>query len=390
MDAVSSFLHLTNNIPTWLEQLQVLTKYTADKNAEFVMDYKRIVNQLKPSRVKSPSLASIHSDHESAHQIQIDPQSGLSIPPRPDLVDVDPLEAGNRYLYAQIQRKRKATSSMRSGASGPQNFRTKNQVIIYYDSHVQEQFESMVKAVGVARNNLRKGKNALVASRGFALPSLARRPNGISSTPSLDSMRHTAMSRSSPVIPGSKYMLRTRPQEPTSQDELAFAEADKSLESLQALFETSAHQFLRDGDCRVELRMATGTLESVLRLAKSTAESLQDFANREAEKAQHQDVESDAPPSISTSSQTDQSPSLQSHSSFEPVYKLGPTSIHRTLEEMKARGLISPPAVPESTAASMPTVDMAIEVDDGSEGTSIDELDIALFRATNPSRIRPT
>ena len=391
MDAVSSFLHLTNNIPTWLQQVQALTKYTAEKHAEFVMDYKRIVNQIKPTRVKSSSLASIHSGHESTHQIQIDPQSGLSLPPRPDPVDVDPLEAGNRYLYAQIQRKRKATSSMKSGASGPQNFRTKNQVVIYYDSHVQEQFESMVKAVGIARNNLRKGKNALVASRGFVLPSLARRPNGASSTPSLDSMRHTAFSRSSPVISSSRHMLRARSQEPTSQDEMAFAEADKSLESLQTLFETSAHQFLRDGDCRMELGIATETMESVLSLAKSTAESLQDLAKREAKKALQKETESDAPPNMIASAQIGQSPSLQSHPSFEPVHKLGTPSIHRKLEDMKGRGLSSAPAVPNATSASMPTVDMAIEVDDGgSDVTSIGELDLAFFRATNPSRIRPT
>lgn len=393
MDAVSSFVHLTDNLPSWLDQLNALAKHTAEKHAEFVEEYKRIVDQIKPKRIKSHSLQSIHSDDDaSVHLPDIDPQTGLSIPSKPDPVDVDPLVAGNRYLYAQVQRKRKPTNSIRSGASGPQKFRGKNSVVIYYDAHVQEQFESMVKAIGTARNNLRKGRNALIASRGFQLPTLGRKQNGLVGTPPLDSLKYTTMSKSSPTLTGSRYILRSRPQEPESPEEAAFADADKSLDSLQCLYEKSAHQFLRDGDCKAELNTAAETLQSLLELAKTTVETLTaKSAEQAATIAANEEGDSDVPPSMSESAQTEQSRSLYSQPSYEPIGaiadKSGTDAFSQTLADIQARDLKSAPAaVPTS---SMPTAGMTIEVDDGSDDVSIGELmDFTQFRATNPARLR--
>jgi hypothetical protein len=111
MDAVSSFTHLTENIPSWLSQLAELTKHVSGKNAEFVAEYVKIVNNARPTRIKSPSSASIHSDKEKAiHLSQIDHQN-----PDPQSKSTHSRQAPNTYT----DKLRKNASQMALFPQGP-------------------------------------------------------------------------------------------------------------------------------------------------------------------------------------------------------------------------------------------------------------------------------
>ncbi|KAI1611033.1 hypothetical protein EDD37DRAFT_361651 [Exophiala viscosa] len=384
MDAHSSFVYLLDNLPIWKTTITSLSTYAAQKNFEFVNEFAQLVNQIRPKRKLSPSVASIHTNDEAAEQHTDD------VPSIPNRAEINPLEAGNKYLYAQATKKRKPGTSIRSGASGPQKFRNKNQVIVYYDSSLQDQLDSMVKSLGVGRNNLRKGKNALVAARGFRLPTLGIRAREY---PSLDSLRSTMISRkTSSLAPISGKKVADRPQTPVADDESSFLLVDRELESIQSLCETAAHQFLRDGDCSTELNSILQKIDAVLAQATKTAESLKKFTEQQNEAAQ-EDTDSDGCTLVSGgTTQSDTTLSVQSFLDRGPYIRsglskdCGPTLTTRTLEDMKAQELsFGVPELSDNNAPGLSTDN--IEVDDASDQSSI-VVDITQYRLANPRRTR--
>jgi hypothetical protein len=384
MDAVASFVYLTENVPKWLDLLATVTKHAAEKNAEFVAEYARVVSRIRPKSIKSPSLQSIHSEKgKSVHLSQIDPQNEASLPTPPNFINIDPLESGTKYLYARAQKKRKPDESIRSGASGPQKFRSKHQVIIYYDSFIQCELDTMFKALSAARNNLRKGRNALVASRGFQLPAVSRRRNPPSLNPSLENIRDQAISLGSPVLP-TKYSLRSSSQKPADRDEACITEVDQMLEAVQGLLETAAHQFLRDGDCKKELDTGRDQLNIVLNKARTAAERLQEKAKKEEEtrmkdEADAKDVDSDTT--------LYSKPSTKHFGPFPN--KLAPPSVSKSFGELNSRRTFDVPPIPPMVDASLPTAETTIEVDDdASEDGSLVDLDISQFRVKGGRGLR--
>jgi hypothetical protein len=390
MDALTSFAYLVDGIPQWLEQVKALSAHTKEKNAEFVAEYARLVRAIKPKRVKSPSICSIHSTRSKTAQAR-DTDSAKEVDtPATELID--PLAAGNRHLYADqtaAQRKRKSNASMRSGASGPQKYRSKHQVVIYYDGHVQAELDTICRVVGIGRNNLRKGKNALVANRGFRLPSLSKKYDNLTS-PSLENIRSMSAKYRN-AAPGAKFSLRQNAQQPQDEDEAAFMECDKALEQVQNLLETAAHQFLRDGDCLKELSSVEARLSSIQDLVKTTAASLQKKADQQgaAEEAERDTADTSRSQSVS---ERDCPSLLTDKSSMEPLNapRLIPdkpadlATLTQTLESIKSRH----PAAIASDPGGVPTAGMTIEVDDSSSTGSIAEIDISQFRSANRLRMR--
>jgi hypothetical protein len=290
----------------------------------------------------------------------------------PDPRLINPLEAGNKYLYAQARRKRKPGPSVRSAASGPQKFRNRNHVVVYYDGYLQEQLDAMVKQIGVGRNNLRKGKNALAAATGFRLPALPKAAGLRLSM--FDDTRPALMSRStSALLPTEKADTSTIIQPPA--DEASFVQADKDLDQIQSLCETAAHQFLRDGDCRTELGNIRQRLDALLVYATATAELLSQLrASQEAAQ-----VDSDG--TLSTKSSVDLlSTSGNGLTSSSPLISSHP------LDSLKSQGFFSAPVIPALDSSAALTTD-TIEVDDASDQESI-VVDLSQYRLQNPRRIR--
>jgi len=383
ISAHSSFVYLVENIPDWQKEVDVLAARTLTKNGEFKAEYLRLVNQIKPRRKKSPSLASIHTlddierpTSEHASSIGGGPDSN-DLPSPPDRIEIDPFEAGNRYLYAQARRKRKPGPSVRSGASGPQKFRNKNQVVVYYDSFVQEHLDALVKQLGSGRNNLRKGKNALVAAKGFQLPRLSRA--AVRNYDSIEDIRSILTSRSNPALSIGKKSTTTS-QSNISDHESTFFQVDKELESIQSLCEVAAHQFLRDGDCQMEINTIKQKLGELLTRATTFAETLKVLDD--------QQLEADDRSLVSDNTHHDSDSSLSVDHSFIGTPKLmahTPLAINHTLDDMKARGaFFSSPEIPLDSNA---LVADNIEVDDDSEQEDI-MVDLTAFRLAKARQTR--
>lgn len=388
MDAHSSFIYLIDHLPAWKACIDSLIVHAAQKNAEYAAEYTRLVKQIRPKRRKSPSVASIHDHDDEPMGDRSESSSNPGGVSSPDPAEINPLEAGCKYLYAQARRRRKPGNSIRSGASGPQKFRNKNHVIVYYDGYLQEQLDSMVKMVGVARNNLRKGKAALAAARGFRLSTLTTRVSH--GHPTLEDIRSTIASRNtSALLSGRKY--HTSAGQPAPDEETAFLQVDKQLESIQSLCETAAHQFLRDGDCKSELDNVQQKFDAVLAQAIQFAESLK----KSQETQDSSNVEMDHPNSDSSHGSTDSDGTLSTQPSLDVLRtpKMGATSdpspliINHPLESMKSRpAFMTAPGISADNNNPALVADN-IEVDDASDQDSI-VVDISQYRITNPRRVR--
>lgn len=265
MDAATSFQHVVDSHPEWKSQLTAVTVYAASKYEEFVSEYRNVMHQVKQKRQKSGSIASIRSENDT-------PAEELKSPQLSDFVEIDPMEAGNRYIYAQAQRKRRAGTSLRSNASGVRNVRNRKMVVIYYDSHIQSELDKLVRALGAARNNLRKGKNAYIVSKGFSLPTLSRR---------YDITNRVATTGTKPSLQSTKAQSDTVLSSNSPSIETSFITIDKDLEAIQSLCESAAHQAIRDGDCSNDLNEALVKLDAILasvvpilQIVKAETESL--------------------------------------------------------------------------------------------------------------------
>jgi hypothetical protein len=384
MDAHSSFAYLLENIPTWRASTVALASHASARRDEFAADYTRRVHQIRTKRKRTASMASIHTSDMPAVDDEPTKAEETCSNQTPDLGQLDPFEAGNRYLYAQARRTKKQGPSIRSGASGPQKFRNKHHVIVMYDGHVQEALDSLVRKLGAGRNNIRRGRLDLAASKGFQLPRLSGRDlNGI------DVPRPVNMSRSTPtMVPKIRREPVIRLNE--DDDEAHFTYADRQLESIQGLFETAAHQFLRDGDCESELKLVLGKFDALLARTDVALEALKYL------QADTSDTRS--PPGL------DYDPGLDSDMSLSPPsFDLlstppnrgvatkfdGPVLGSHPLDRLEPRGILSAPVIKSDDHVGNGLDSSNIEVDDMTDDESMDEvIDLAHFRRTFPRNVR--
>ena len=372
MDALTSLVYLADNLPKWMSKIDGLSSHASQKHAEYVQEYARLLSGARPRRQKSPSVHSIDSKKDLLPKPPEEPEpttdaQPLSPPflPEADPVEISPFEAGNKYLFAQTQRKRKAGSSVRSGASGPQKFRSRHQVVIYYDAYLQEQLEALVKSIGGARNNLRKGKLSRTAATGFPLPSLSRGPEDTYGMFSYGSLRTMPLPTKGPTLDPKPSRTST----PPANGDLPFAEVDKLLEQSQGLCETAAHQVLRDGDCALELRNVRRNFETVTSMAESSISKLKaEEEQKQKQQGEEPTLKIDADNRTGSESDT----TLVAETPPFGVAKLAPT-VDVLVEETKL--LINSAASPD------------IEVDDDSDASSI-VVDITKFRTARNSRLQ--
>ncbi|KAL8832221.1 MAG: hypothetical protein Q9191_000391 [Dirinaria sp. TL-2023a] len=259
MDALASFTHLLDNLPSWLSKLDDLSTQITEQHANFLQLTRS--TELKLVRQKTGSTESLRpQDKIDAPEDRRDKAVEVtvtSVPP--DQPQHHP--ADQTTVVKEAHRKRKPASAL-SATSGPIRHRTRSMVIVYYDSVVQEAFESLVRNIAGARNNLRKGRTA--ASFKSRMTSL-----GMGSSPfSVGGGRET--------IDPKMMLRRTKPTASTDSATSAFDVADKNLEKAQTLCESAAHQFLRDGNCVEEIQGTKQSFETCLEVAKKEAKRLRD------------------------------------------------------------------------------------------------------------------
>lgn len=294
MDALTSFTNLSDNIPDWLIKLDQLAAQVAEQHSRFTTLTHFTEVRL---RKKHDSTESLRPKDENGNPPKDDHNHNVSNTTSKKIhdndtsmpsahLDIPNVNVDSAIILRDVRRKRKPRSSF-SGASGPRQYRTRSMIIVYYDSAIQEAFESLVRSIASARNNLRKAKTtvsfkARMASLGmdeslFAGPGPG--PGDLGLNPK---MMRSRFQRSNPHPSATEYV-------PT------FEEADQHLEAAQSLCEVAAHQFLRDGDCSDEIEGTRTRFQNCLGVAEREADALRQRQSPESPELVADDIQPTAP-----------------------------------------------------------------------------------------------
>lgn len=274
MDALGAFTYMCDNLPTWIDQISELAAYTAAKHAEYTEAYKKYAPG-RPRRRKNSSVCSIRTDDifsSSQHR-------GTSVEP----IQGTPSTAAGASI-AQIRlignpRKRSAdgTPSINSAEETADFVSIRHNVVIHYDGHTQKSLEEMVRNIGTARNNMRRGKMSQISLGGLR-PRMGNpdaRKNRLA--PALleqadcsdgDILTNIRSMRNRGPPPAEASSSRVPPKE------TVFDVVDRQLELAHSHCETAAYQFLRYGDCSAELKFVVENFRSLLELATKEAQNL--------------------------------------------------------------------------------------------------------------------
>ena len=355
---LESFIHLTDNIPSWLTRLDDLTAQVAEQNARFIR-MSRFGEQLKKQKHNSTESLRPPKDEDKPGRVPIVPEDTYN-PPDPSYICLShasrcKVAANTALVGSEIQRKRKPPSK-HSNSSGHARYRTKSMVVVYYDSAIQEAFESLVRSIAGARNTLRKGKDT--ASFKARMASLGMDDDPFSGTADYKINK-------SRMSPPSMSRSRFGPNPLSGDKSSCFEHADKDLETAQSLCEVAAHQFLRDGDCRLEIQGTRSKFEHCLEVARKEKERL--LVEVENEKARQAEADAqvlqDPPQEIEVAVSTPEP---------APV----PLVVTEYTDEKIAPHIEYPPLKQINLAATG-----AIEVDDVSDNESI-HIDLSAIRRT--------
>ncbi|KAL1643668.1 hypothetical protein SLS58_004683 [Diplodia intermedia] len=281
-DSEKCFTFLRDNIPAWLEDLQRIATKIEEKQDEIakVPVVQKVVKKTGSTEtLKEGKEALLEQDGSAA---------ASAAPEQPHI----PNQA-ERQALANANRKRK-TASVLSKASGPNKYRTRSMIVVYYDAEVQKAFETLVRNIGTGRNMLRKGK-------------MAARMEAMSvDTQDDDDDNDQNSDDFDPII----AKLQFRPRAGLGgfrttrgmglggfggdAGSEAFDTADKALENAQSLCERGAHQSLRDGDCRTELGGARKSFDEVIKVANAEIAKQKEKAEKAADKARQREEQRQA------------------------------------------------------------------------------------------------
>ena len=345
MDPLQSFTFLTSSLPDWIAQLDKLSAQVTQRHSEFrrLSQASRTLNSTRKRKTGSTeSLRPESEDTVDSDSYQTtDPTT-----PSPKDIEIDP---SNKHLFQEVReaRRRCRPGFAASDTSGPQRYRTRTSLIIYYDSAIQEGFGALVRNIGSARNNIRKGKAN--ASFKVRMASIGRE-HGLSELPKLSKDRDGSL-----LIKGHDFG--------------PFDQVDKDLEAAQSFCEVGAHQFLREGNCREEVQGTRRKFESCLRIAEQQVARLELERQEETEQEKRREREREA---------------QQERKRLElPDHAIGiaidedPTPKEDDVVEVGS-GVIK---VDEKVSSYGFAGIGAIEVDDESDGSSV-HIDLSAFRST--------
>lgn len=258
MDALGAFSYLSDNLPTWISQLSELTAHTSAKHAEFADAFKKhSTGPVRPRRRKNSSVCSIQTN--------------------------------------SIRRKRTHhdddASSADSNSDTPAVISTRHSLIIHYDGYTQKTLEEMVRNIGTARNNLRRGKMAQLPMPGG--PGTRPPPPRSAARAMLPTLEEPedllASIRSSRARGPPHHQAQSQPTRKSP-----FDAADKNLELAHSFCETAAYQFLRAGACASELDSVKERFTALLKMVAEEVELLKEQKKEEEAAEQEPEAEAEA------------------------------------------------------------------------------------------------
>ncbi|OJD35656.1 uncharacterized protein BKCO1_16000169 [Diplodia corticola] len=274
-DSEKCFTFLRDNIPTWLEDLQRIATKIEEKQDEIAKV--PVVHKV----VKKTGSTETLKEGKEALLEQDGTDAASPAPAQPHI----PNQA-ERQALANANRKRK-TASVLSKASGPNKYRTRSMIVVYYDAEVQKAFETLVRNIGMGRNMLRKGK---MAARMEAMSAETQDSDDDQNSDDFDPILAKLQFRPRAGLGGFRTTRGMGPGGFNSDaGSEAFDAADKALENAQSLCERGAHQSLRDGDCWTELEGARKSFDEVVKVAEAEVAKQKEKAEKAADKARQRE-----------------------------------------------------------------------------------------------------
>jgi hypothetical protein len=231
-DALGAFSHLSENLPSWITQLSDLRGHTASKRQEYIDAFK-IHGTVRKRERKNSSVCSIRTD------------------------DPGKLDPGD----VSTQGTADAIHDGTHNHAGQSSLNARYNLIIHYDGHTQKVLEEIVRSIGTARSNIRRGKMAQLPLTGF-------RSGGMLSKTMMAANSSNALLNK--VEDSDDPGANSRPP----QKDPPFESADKLLEVTHSHCEAAAYAFLRVGDCGMELNGIEENLNSLLGMATAEVERL--------------------------------------------------------------------------------------------------------------------
>ncbi|KAI9167184.1 hypothetical protein HJFPF1_03309 [Paramyrothecium foliicola] len=409
--AMDALKNLTNNIPPWQVRLDELSSQIERRQAELAAvsaaeaksaDVKSLRNvgsteSLKP-KDDGPSHFSPDADLTGfpavplPEETQVHTPLETTAPPhnaqdrQPYSTDADAtsptrsqkqardLAAAHSRAAAQAKKRHRSASVVSAEGAVP-TYRSRNAIIVYYDSYVQKFFDDLVRFVSSGRNLMRKAKMAAKVAQIKRLAELelpdddasGDDKNGLDALPSL---RYMSTRRFGPMGGLGRSAFGASGQSDQTPD--VYDNLDKALEFVQATCEHGAHQFLRDADCNDELKKIQQRMAKVLEMA---AKEMERIEREEPELAKET-------------------------GELEKARTMRPISMRRDLSASQKEGIllardepakleVAKPEPSKNTVFQATTpcqIDAAIEADEGIEMDQ--ELPILQYRSTRQMRAR--
>ncbi|KAE9980379.1 hypothetical protein EG328_000314 [Venturia inaequalis] len=311
-EVLKCFKFLAESAPAWLKSLQDLEEKVRQRKAE-VEKMSRTPSQtvrkrsgsnesLRPSRDDTGNCPSVVGGGE---QQQMSMSSPYAIP------------VLQRTPSNTSKRKRIASSIASITSATQKRYRARNPIIVYYDSEVQKGFEHLVQGIGSGRNYIRKARLAIRMETLTTVSASARADQAIGTNILPASLSAASRSRSTgrrndnnnnynitqsgyeillaQGLRSTRGLETLRPMLPRSTSTSAAADglgrssstattttttpdpctlADQALDSAQALCESGAYHFLREGECAAEILGARAIFEGLVESAGKEVERL--------------------------------------------------------------------------------------------------------------------
>jgi hypothetical protein len=153
MDALGAFSHLQNNLPSWITRISELAAHTSAKHAEYTAGYRRH-SIYKPRRRKNSSVCSIRPD-DLVPIMQCQGPTAETL----EAVTSTKSEHGATEWMQAAGRKRGMDEAPSINSSERYAFVSiRHNIIVEYDGHTQKVLEELIRDIGIARSNIRRGR----------------------------------------------------------------------------------------------------------------------------------------------------------------------------------------------------------------------------------------
>ncbi|PTB63984.1 hypothetical protein BBK36DRAFT_1171429 [Trichoderma citrinoviride] len=296
--AIDALKNLVNNIPSWQTRLDELSSQVDKRQLELAalaeanstkepetrsLRNKGSVESLKPKDdgamhiFFTEDVAPVQQQQDLATTPPQPNRQRRSSPPSPAVAKrpAFPQSSTDASGASSSRMVKKSRTTSIASADGPrQTYRTRNMIIVYYDSYVQGFFDDLVRFISSSRNLMRKAKMAAKVAQikklaEMDVPEDENAEGDDKATEALPSLRYISSRRYGPTA------MRLGHPSLAGQAPDVFDELDKALEFVQSTCEHGAHQFLRDAKCSEEVSKIQQRIGEVLEMAKKEMERIE-------------------------------------------------------------------------------------------------------------------